>query len=168
MAGITVSFIIYSQWAPLTLMLTAAPGNGLLNSDTCCWLICLLSKGVGWPEAILCHDTLLNGSRALGVCWLDGRHALEKHCGMENRQWVSASRCTSESIGSLSLPDLNVSGRKCEDGERSSACAVVFQSWWSHENTYLEKWNWRWFLYKMDIWRIQWMLSAAGCSVFLV
>lgn len=73
MAGITVSFIIYSQWAPLTLMLTAAPGNGLLNSNTCSWLICLLSKGLGWPEATLYHDTPLNGGRTLGAGRFDRR-----------------------------------------------------------------------------------------------
>lgn len=68
-------------------MLTAAPGNGLLNSNTCSWLICLLSKGMGWPEAILHCDTQMNGVRALGAGRLDGRHALEDHCGMESRWW---------------------------------------------------------------------------------
>lgn len=87
MAGITVSFIIYSQWAPLTLMLTAAPGNGLLNSKTCSWLICLLSKGLGWAEAILHCGAPMNGVHALGASRLDRRHALEKHCEMESRWW---------------------------------------------------------------------------------
>lgn len=87
MAGITVSFIIYSQWAPLTLMLTAAPGNGLLNSNTSSWLICLLSEGLAWPEGLLYCDMPLSGGHVPGAQWSD-RHqktivgpCRENHCG---------------------------------------------------------------------------------------
>ncbi len=69
-------------------MLTAAPGNGLLNSNTCSWLICLLSKRLGWPKAILLRHANercpCTGGQRIGQA---ARHTLEKHCGMVRRHF---------------------------------------------------------------------------------
>lgn len=125
MAGITVSFIIYSQWAPLTLMLTAAPGNGLLNSNTCSWLICLLSKGLGGPEAILYHDTPLNGGHTLGV----GRFERRQWCSREALWGGGSVHGTSQWSFRAGVPRATPPWRNCgEDGLRTK-CIPCGHCW---------------------------------------